>query len=324
MSAVATSTELSDRLVTSAVAPRLPGIDAAALDAAYAECARITQTRARNFFYGLRLTPEPRRSAIYSIYTWMRAADDEADAPEPASVRRERLSLFRARTERIIAGAVPSASDPAWWTAFAATMASYPIDPVICRDMLDGLDEDLESTGYATDEALGRYCYRVAGTAGLACLWIWGLREGADPEKARTLALRRGQAFQRTNILRDFAQDFDEVPSRVYLPKESFTRHGVTPAQVRAWNDPTCSEALIREHATITRGHYTASAELESMIDPACSPTLWAMTRIYSGLLDLIEADPGRIAGQKRIRLAGAKKASIALSAAIWARVGRW
>ena len=321
---MATSTAVSERAGTGAVVPRLSGVNESALDAAYAECARITQTRARNFFYGLRLTPEPRRSAIYSIYTWMRAADDEADAPEPASVRRDRLALFRARTERIIGGQVPASADPAWWTAFAATMASYPIDPQICCDMLDGLDEDLESNGYADDAALGRYCYRVAGTAGLACLWIWGLREGADPAKAREFALRRGQAFQRTNILRDFAEDFDESPRRVYLPREAFTRHGITPEDVRAWSKPEACTAFISEQAKLTREHYTASAELESMIDPTCRATLWAMTRIYSGLLSVIEAEPARIVSEKRIRLAGAKKASIALSAAIWARVGRW
>ncbi|MFM8873163.1 MAG: hypothetical protein ACKOJI_07410 [Phycisphaerales bacterium] len=39
---------------------------------AIAECERITRTRARNFWYGLRLTPEPQRSAMYAIYAWMR------------------------------------------------------------------------------------------------------------------------------------------------------------------------------------------------------------------------------------------------------------
>ena len=80
----------------------------------------------------------------------------------------------------------------------------------------------------------------------------------------------------------------------------------------------------MQDQVRVTRAHYAASSDLESMIDPTCAPTLWAMTRIYSGLLDLIEQEPSRIAGDKRIRLAGAKKASIALGAALWAKVGRW
>ena len=111
------------------------------------------------------------------------------------------------------------------------------IDPVIFAEMLEGLEEDLESRGYPDDAALALYCYRVAGTAGLACLWIWGLKETADPARASELALRRGQAFQRTNILRDFGQDFDETPSRVYIPADALAAQGLTPQNLRDWSD---------------------------------------------------------------------------------------
>jgi len=309
---------------TASVVPALAGVDERRLAESFIECARITRTRARNFYYGLRLTPEPRRGAIYSIYTWMRSADDLADEPTPAAERRAKLDEFRATTEKCLAGDAPGEEAAGWWTAFAATAGSYPIDPVIFSEMLAGLEEDLEAPAYANDEALSRYCYHVAGTAGLACLWIWGLREGADAEKARGLALHRGQAFQRTNILRDFAQDFDETPPRIYIPADALTAHGLTAADVREWRDDANCSALVLGQARLARRHYEASEELESMIDPACAPTLWAMTRIYSGILSLIEQEPSRIAGQRRIRLAGARKASIALGAALWAKVGRW
>ena len=309
---------------TGAIVPSLAGMSAEVLAASYAACANTVRARARNFYHGLRLTPEPRRGAIYSIYTWMRAADDLADAPASAAERRLRLGHFREQTERVLSGQRPAEGDEAFWSAFGATCASYPIQHGIFTDMLDGLDDDLETVAYRDDEQLHRYCYRVAGTAGLACLWIWGLREGADPEQARELALRRGQAFQRTNILRDFAQDYDATPSRVYIPADAFSRRGLTPAAVRAWERPDDCAALVLEQAAMTREHYKASDALESLIDPECSPTLWAMTRIYSGLLELIEREPQRIASDRRIRLTGTKKASIALGAALWAKVGRW
>lgn len=311
-------------LDTGSVRPALSGVSSDALATAYAQCAQIARSRARNFYHGLRLTPEPRRSAIYSIYAWMRAADDVADANEPGDVRREHLREFREESERVLAGKAPSSRAEPWWAAFGATVASYPLEHVIFHDMLDGLDEDLETVAYQTDEALSKYCYRVAGTAGLACIWIWGLRAGADPAVARDLALRRGQAFQRTNILRDFAEDFDASPSRVYLPAESFEQHQVSPADVRTWSKPEPCARFVKAHAQVTRDHYIASAALESMVDPACSPTLWAMTKIYSGILELVERDPERVAGDRRIRLAGTKKASIAIGAALWAKMGRW
>lgn len=311
---------------TGAIVPSLNGVSDSVLEAGFADAARITQSRARNFYHGLRLTPEPRRGAIYSIYAWMRAADDLADEPKPVEERRQALGEFRQRTMALLARDVDvlDRSTPSWWHAFGATCASYPIDPVIFTDLIAGLEEDLAGAVYPDDAALHRYCYRVAGTAGLACLWIWGLREGADPEQARELALRRGQAFQRTNILRDLAQDLDERPARVYVPADVLARHGVTVEQLRAWSDPAACTRVIADQAEIAREHYIASKDLESMIDPTCSPTLWAMTRIYSGLLDLIEADPARVVSDRRIRLPGAKKATIALGAALWAKVGRW
>jgi phytoene synthase len=290
----------------------------------YVECAEIARRRARNFYYGLRLTPEPRRSAIYSIYAWMRTADDEADAQVDAAERRACLAKYRELTARVLAGQPPPAEARPYWWAFAATAATYPIDVAIFSEMLDGLEEDIDHGGYATEADLWRYCYRVASTVGLVCVSIWGLGPGVDTARVRELAVRRGQAFQRTNILRDFAQDYDSRPRRVYLPQEAFAKAGLTPEKVRAWEDPGACRRFMLEQAAGTRAEYKASEGLEKLIDPACAPTLWAMTKIYSGLLEVIEADPERIVGGKRVRLASARKASIALAATWRARTGRW
>lgn len=293
------------------------------LGAAYAACARVVRSRARNFYYGLRLTPEPRRSAIYSVYAWMRAADDAVDAPVSIDERRAALAAFAANTERLLHREPVESTEP-FWLALGATISHYPVPARVFRDMLAGLEDDLSARPVMTEADLERYCYRVASTAGLACLSIWGLRAGVDREHAERLAIQRGQAFQRTNILRDFAQDHDDSPPRVYLPAEAFSRHGITPDSLRAWSDPARCTALVREQAALARTHYDKSAELESLVSADCAPTLWAMTRIYSGLLSLIEAEPARIVGPHRVRLSSASKAAIALRAAWGARRGWW
>lgn len=316
-----TTLAIPQTLTTGAIVPTAGDIAADRVRSSYEECARIVRHRARNFFHGLRLTPEPRRSAIYSIYAWMRAADDEADTPVDQSTRHQRLRRFRGMTERVLSGTTPESDWPSFWPAFAATAWSYPIDPVIFRDMLDGLEEDLDHAAYETDEALSRYCYRVAGTAGLACVWIWGLRPGADASEATRLSLLRGQAFQRTNILRDFAQDHDGSPSRVYLPTSALAAAGLTSKSLRAWAEPDKCERFVCSQAAIARRQYEESEPLVSMIDPSCAPTLWAMTRIYSGILEIIERTPKRVVESRRIRLGGLTKASIGLRAAVRARV---
>jgi phytoene/squalene synthetase len=56
------------------------------------------------------------------------------------------------------------------------------------------------------------------------------------------------------------------------------------------------------------------------MIDPACRPTLWAMTTIYRELLERIAKDPHRIVEDRRVRLNAIHKTSIALRAKWMAR----
>lgn len=294
---------------------------------AYGHCAEVVKQRARNFYYGLRLTPEPRRSAIYSVYAWMRAADDEADRAGSIADKRRTLGAFRAATEALLAGRAdhPRAADPAF-VAFGHTVRAFALDHADLHALLDGLDFDLDQEELAqrrgsgapvpmcdTREELKTYCYRVASTVGLVCIRIWGLAGEARWEEARPLAIRRGLAFQLTNILRDYAQDYDE--GRVYLPADDFARFGVTPAQLRAWEPAAPARAMVSDLAAWARAEYAASAPLDRMVDPACYATLRTMTRIYSGLLDVIEADPSRVCGTRRIRLKSARKAGIALRA---------
>jgi phytoene synthase len=45
-------------------------------DEAYAECERITWSEARNFAYGIRLLPPPKRRALAAVYAFARRIDD--------------------------------------------------------------------------------------------------------------------------------------------------------------------------------------------------------------------------------------------------------
>lgn len=325
----AASTRSSHRAVhTAGITPALPGLDPAALERSFAVCQRVVAARARNFYYGLRLTPEPRRSAVYAIYAWMRAGDDAVDAQTDAAAQRRALHDFRERTRVVLGGIGGPAegggenlcSGDSFWPAFAATVHSYNLDRAHLDGMLAGLEEDLTHAQYATDLDLERYCHRVASTVGLVCVQIWGVREGlssTDAQRIPDLAARRGQAFQLTNILRDFREDYDASPPRVYLSRESFARAGLTAQALRAWTDDAACRAYVLQQGARARDHFQASADLDAMIDPACRPTLWAMTRIYAGLLDMILADPSRVVSPRRIRLPSWKKAAIAVRAMI-------
>ncbi len=271
-------------------------------------CEEVTRRRARNFYYGLRLTPEPERSAMFIVYAWMRQADDIADATGPdAAERCRRINLFRAATDAAFAGT--PVDDSPLWTGFTEVTRRWPVRRQDFHDMLDGQLADIRAVHHESWQDLRTFCYRVASTVGLVCIHIWGFHDAEAPR----LAIDRGIAFQLTNVLRDFREDFDG--GRVYLPHSEFRALELTPEAVRRWEPADRCAEFIRAQAERARAHYQSSLLLDTMISRSCEPTLWAMTTIYRGLLEKILADPERVVRERRIRLSAARKAWIAFRA---------
>jgi phytoene synthase len=272
---------------------------------AIAECERITRTRARNFWYGLRLTPEPQRSAMYAIYAWMREADDLADAEGIADDERvRRIAQFRHDTDAALAGRPPGGRPT--WRALSWVASRHELSPRDFHDMLDGQLGDVGEVRVATWDDLRGFCYRVASTVGLVCIRVWGYSDPAAP----ALAVDRGIAFQLTNILRDYREDFDL--GRVYLPAEDFRRMDLTPEMLRRWSPAPQCEEFMRAQCDRAAQFYERSAALDRMVTPSCAPTLWAMTEIYRALLVRIRADPSEVVGSRRVRVPAWRKAFIA------------
>jgi phytoene synthase len=292
----------------------IPGVPAELLGAV-AECERIVRERARNFWYGLKLTPEPKRSAMYVIYAWMRAADDLADAEGFAAEERvRRIAGFRAATDAALAGKPVDGS--AIWRGLAWVARSHELSPKDFHDMLDGQLSDVGAVQYESWDELRGFCYRVASTVGLVCIRVWGY---SDP-RATSLAIDRGIAFQLTNILRDVREDMEL--GRVYLPAEDFRRFELTPERLLRWQEPAQCAEFIRAQCDRAEQFYARSAPLDAMVTPSCLPTLWAMSGIYRGLLGRIRADPRAVVSGRRVRLPAWRKAWIAWRASRMSKAG--
>lgn len=268
----------------------------------------------------MRLTPEPRRTAMFAVYAWTRAADDLVDnlpvPPRPADLDRagQQLGEFRLRTREVIDPAIPPPDDAGdLWPAFAWACRSFPIKAAWLEEFLDGMAEDLRHTGYPTEADVDRYCRRAASMVGRLCIAVWGLSKKGqrDPGGAYLKADRLGLAFQRTNILRDFAEDYDRVPRRVYIAHEVFDRFGLNPELLRKSETNPRAEVLMRHAAAIAREHFDAAAGLEDLIAPDCRPVLRTLTRTYSELLSIIEKYPSRPL-RTRVRLPLHRKLIIA------------
>ena len=272
-------------------------------------CEMITRTRARNFYYGLKLLPEPRRSAMYALYAWMRAADDLVDGGDGSTdgTMTDLIEGFRRDTTNALHGN-PSDDDP-MWIGLAYAAERFNLREEMFHAMLAGQLDDVSDRRYHTFDQSREYCYRVASTVGLLCIEVWGYNDPA----AKDLAIERGIAFQLTNIIRDFKEDFDT--GRIYLPDEDFEMHGLTAEDLYNWADPKGCDLFIRYQVDRAASFYEHSRDLDEMIEPECRPTLWAMTTIYRRLLRKISLDPSRLVSDRKVRLGWATKAAIAVRA---------
>ena len=299
---------------TDVTAEATPGLPIEVIQS-YEHCHGVAR-RAGNFYYGMKLTPEPMRSALYAVYAFMRACDDMADDGQPdgdAEAAREHIESFRRRMGLVFASPDGLLTDGKVWPAFRHVVYTYGLRPDYFHAMLDGQLADLDTMRYETFEQLYDYCYKVASVVGLVCVSIWG--HDGRPGTLR-MAEHRGIALQLTNIIRDVAEDAQR--GRIYLPAEDMAKFGVSESDVLAGRASQAFDQLLLYEVERAKGFYEQSAGLECHIDEACRPTCWAMMRVYRGLLDRIARDPRRVLSQ-RVELSAANKTAIAVRA-MWKR----
>jgi phytoene synthase len=282
-------------------------------------CEQLTRLQAKNFYYGLKLLPEPKRSAMFALYAYMRLVDDIADNEDGRSVRKriDELETWRAHTHRILDGGDPqpfgsngagSVTDVGrqLWPAFSEMVRDYRMPRKIFDDVIAGQRQDLEPEPFETFEQLHTYCYRVAGVVGLASIYIWGFEGGAETE---SLAIDRGVAFQLTNILRDLRED--AARGRIYLPNEDLAAMNVTEDDLKATRGGKAFRELMEFQIQRAEDYYTRSQPLEERIQRDSRPTLVAMTQIYHRLLKKVAVKPERVL-RERVSLSLISKVMIA------------
>lgn len=286
---------------------------AADLTAAYAAAEDITRREARNFFYGIRLLPPTKRSALCAVYALARRIDDIGDGDLPTDVKLAALSDLRAALER-----APDPEDPVL-TAVTDAAHRFPIPLGAFEEIIDGVEADVRTDAdqdtvatYRTFDDLVWYCRCVAGSVGRLCLGVFGARPHPD---AAAYADALGIALQQTNILRDIREDF--LAGRIYLPAADLDRFGVRLAvdeHGRLVDPDGGLAALIVASAERARRWYADGLALIPLLDRRSAACATAMSGIYRRLLDDIAADPPSVFHQRR-SLSGRQKVVVAAQA---------
>ncbi|MFI7045748.1 presqualene diphosphate synthase HpnD [Streptosporangium sandarakinum] len=294
---------------------------------AYRHCEQVVSREARNFFYGMRLLPPPKRRALSAVYAFARRIDDIADGDEPAERRLARLREARAALDTVCSGVPepsgvraapglppPGPEDPVL-VALRHAALRYPIPLRAFGELIDGCAADVRGTRYARFEELLAYCRCVAGSIGRLSLGVFGVQGDRDVREAEPLADALGVALQITNILRDVRED--RLAGRIYLPAEDLDRFGCTldvDSSGGLADPPDRLAALVRFEADRARAWFTEGMRLLPVLDGRSAACTAAMAGIYRCLLGGIAADPA-VALATRLSLPPWRKAMVAVGA---------
>ena len=295
-----------------------PMVAVPTLAEAYRTCEAITRDEAANFYYGIRLLPGSKRSALCALYALARQIDDIGDGDLPPAEKTAELARVRKELNNL-----SDTSDPVM-LGVADTVRRYPVPTDAFGALIDGVQSDVDQAGFATFDDLIIYCRQVAGGVGRLCLSIFGTQHPDDLDgDAWSYADQLGIALQQTNILRDVREDL--INGRIYLPQADLDADGVWLRldEHAVLEDPDARLAgLLRRLVARARDWYALGLRLVPRLDRRSAASCTAMAGIYRNLLTKINNDP-TLVYDRRLSLSPGEKARVAVSSLLAGSGGR-
>jgi 15-cis-phytoene synthase len=253
------------------------------LEESYERCRELNKRYGTTYYWSTYLLPRVKRHHVHALYGFCRYADDIVDDLGPASVA-QRGDALREFGDRFFADLSAGRSDDPVLRAVVHTVRSFDIDPECFRRFLRSMTMDLTVATYESYDDLLGY---MDGSAAVIGEMMLPILEPYSYDDALPHARDLGNAFQLTNFLRDVAEDLDR--GRVYIPQEDVRKFSAGSALDDRRITPEWIE-LMRFEIARTRELY-ASADLGvSMLPAASAHCIATARRLYSGILDRIEA----------------------------------
>lgn len=172
----------------------------------------ITTSYSTSFSLGIKAFSPEYRDAVYSIYGYVRLADEIVDSFHGYD-KRKMLHQFRDETFEAIKTGI--STNPVIHT-YQQVVNKYNIDLDLVQDFLKSMEMDLGQNSYERGK-YDDYIYGSAEVVGLMCLKVFCLGNEQKYSELKEPARALGSAFQKVNFLRDMKSDFEER-GRIYLP----------------------------------------------------------------------------------------------------------
>ncbi len=183
----------------------------------------VTKNYSTSFSLAVKMLSPTIRDAIYSIYGFVRFADEIVDSFHDF----EKEILITDFEKEYYKAFISGISLNPILNSFQKTVKKYNITDDLIQAFLKSMKLDLVKSDYKDKEEYKDYIYGSADVVGLMCLKVF---VGGDVQKYEHLkdeAMRLGSAFQKVNFLRDLKDD-NLILNRNYFPGldlNSFDEH---------------------------------------------------------------------------------------------------
>lgn len=188
-------------------------------DSVSIRCSQITtQAYSTSFSLGILCLEKELRDPIYSIYGFVRLADEIVDSFHQYN-KAELLQRFSSETYKSIEDKI--SLNPIL-NSFQSTVNKYMIETELIERFLKSMEMDLYQKTYDATK-FNDYILGSAEVVGLMCLRVFSKGNDDVYQGLKSHAMSLGSAFQKINFLRDLSADFIGM-GRSYFPGIEISR----------------------------------------------------------------------------------------------------
>jgi phytoene/squalene synthetase len=182
----------------------------------------ITRKYSTSFSIGINFLNKNLHNAIYSIYGFVRLADEIVDSFHDFP-KKELLTEFKEETFKALDLGI--SLNPVIH-CFQETVRKYDIDRELIVFFLRSMEQDLSKIEYSS-EKYDQYIVGSAEVVGLMCLMVFVQGDKSLYKSLEQPARKLGAAFQKVNFLRDVNADFNTL-GRSYFPNVDLNNFSAT------------------------------------------------------------------------------------------------
>lgn len=178
------------------------------------KCSEITTKKySTSFSLGIKFLHKDLHNPIYSIYGFVRFADEIVDSfhnyDKQYLFNKFKNDTYEALEQKISLNPILN--------SFQATVHQFNIDHDLIEKFIKSMEMDLNKLNYSTDQ-YKEYILGSAEVVGLMCLQVFVNGNNEEYKKLKPYAMKLGSAFQKVNFLRDLKADY-ELLGRIYFPE---------------------------------------------------------------------------------------------------------